>query len=159
MIKKKYKLVGVSGTFQPPLHAGHVTLIKKAFEVSEKVMIGVTSDEMTKHKTLSEKIPSFDERKQNILLFLKKNRFIERAIVIKLSDPFGPSIEDKGLEAIIVSEETLFMGKVINQKRKEKNLPPIDFIGIKMVLAEDGGPISSTRMRQEIIDKLGRIKK
>ncbi|NHI93231.1 MAG: pantetheine-phosphate adenylyltransferase [Candidatus Lokiarchaeota archaeon] len=159
MKNKRYKLVGVSGTFSPPLHSGHVTLISKAFEISEQVMIGLTTDEMTRHKTLNEKIPSYEIRKKNIIDFLTKKNLINRTIIIKLTDPYGPSIEDQGLEAIIVSTDTRYMDENINRKRKEKNLPPLDFVTIDMVLAKDGNPISSTRMRQGIIDEKGNLNK
>lgn len=158
MKNKKYKLVGVSGTFSPPLHSGHIALITKAFEVSEKVMIGITSDDMIKHKTLSEKIASYEIRKKNIADFLNKKNFSNRAFIVKLIDPYGPSIEDQGLEAIIVSQDTKYMDEKINGKRKEKNLPPLDFIAIEMVLAKDGKPISSTRMREGIIDQSGNLR-
>ena len=105
-MSKKYKLVGVSGTFSPPLHVGHEALIMKAFEVSERVMIGITIDEMTKHKTLASKIPPFNVRKQNVIDFLTKHDLLDRVFFIELRDAYGPSIEDKGLEAIIVSEDT-----------------------------------------------------
>ena len=158
MKNKKYKLVGVSGTFSPPLHSGHVALITKAFEVSERVMIGITADEMTRHKRLSEKIPPYETRKKNITDFLIKEKLKDRAIIVKLTDPYGPSIEDQGLEAIIVSLDTKYMDEKINGKRKEKKLPPLDFIAIDMVLAKDGKPISSTRMREGLIDESGNLK-
>jgi len=155
MGSKKYNLVGVSGTFSPPLHLGHVTLIKKAFEISEKVMIGITIDEMTKRKTLSNLIPPLKIRKENVLKFLKELGFTENAIIIDLKDSYGPAIEDQGLEAIIVSEDTLYMGQKINEKRAEKNLPPLDFVPITMILSKNGKPISSTRMRKNEIDEQG----
>ena len=158
MERKKYKLVGVSGTFSPPLHSGHIALITKGFEISEKIMIGLTADEMIKNKILSEKIPPYETRKKNISDFLSKNNLMNRAIIVKLTDPYGPSIEDQGLEAIIVSQDTKYMDEKINGKRKEKNLPPLDFVAIEMVLAKDGMPISSTRMRQGLIDETGNPK-
>ena len=39
--------VAVGGTFQP-LHDGHKTLLRKAFELSKNVDIGLTSDEMAR---------------------------------------------------------------------------------------------------------------
>ena len=157
MEKKKFKLVGVSGTFSPPLHLGHETLIKKAFEISEKVMIGITIDEMTKHKTLVNLIPTLKIRKENVINFLKEIGCSERAIIIDLKDSYGPAIEDQGLEAIIVSEDTLYMGEKINQKREEKNLHPLEFVPISMVLSKNGKPISSTRMRKKEIDEKGNL--
>ncbi|MHA1380307.1 MAG: phosphopantetheine adenylyltransferase [Candidatus Helarchaeota archaeon] len=155
---KKYSLVGISGTFGP-LHIAHEQLFKKAFEVSEKVMIGITADFMVKKKICAELISPFSERKKAIIAFLKEEGYFENAIFIKLKDIYGPAIEDSGLEAIIVSEETSFMEKKINDIRKERNLKPLDFIEVKLILAKDGKRISSTRIRKKEIDIYGNVLK
>ena len=51
------KLVGVAGTFGP-LHKGHEVLLRKAFEVGEKVLVALTTDEMHANKKYKEKIQS-----------------------------------------------------------------------------------------------------
>ena len=43
-VKRPFKLVGVAGTFDM-LHKGHKALLRKAFEVGERVVIGLTTDE------------------------------------------------------------------------------------------------------------------
>lgn len=155
-MKKKYSLVGFSGTFAP-LHIGHKNLLKKAFQVSNKVMIGITDDGMTKRKECAELIAPFSERKEKIINFLKEEGYFERTIFIKLTDAYGPAIEDSGLEALILSEETSYMGKKINEIRMERNLKPLDFVTVKLFLAKDGKRISSTRIRKKEIDPDGNI--
>ena len=40
----KFSLVAMGGTFDI-IHRGHLTLLANAFEISNKVIIGLTSDE------------------------------------------------------------------------------------------------------------------
>ena len=40
--------------------------------------------------------------------------------IVPIEDPFGPSIVDERLECIVVSEETMKGGNMVNDKRREK---------------------------------------
>jgi pantetheine-phosphate adenylyltransferase len=46
-MKAKFKVAAVGGTFDE-LHKGHRALLMKAFEVGEKVLIGLCLDEFVK---------------------------------------------------------------------------------------------------------------
>ncbi|MHA1299117.1 MAG: phosphopantetheine adenylyltransferase [Candidatus Helarchaeota archaeon] len=157
-MKKKYSLVGLAGTFGP-LHIAHKQLFRKAFEISEKVMIGITDDSMVKNKPLSELILPYSKRKEAIIKFLEEEGYLKNVIFIKLNDPYGPAIEDSGLEALVVSDETSYMEKKINDIRKKRNLKPLDFVSLKLILAKDGKRISSTRIRKKEIDVYGNVLK
>jgi len=74
-----------------------------------------------------------------------------------LNDPFGPTIYSKEIEGIIVSEETEPRAEEINRIRRAKSLRPLLIVCIIMVLAEDGKPIPSTRIRRQEVDRYGRI--
>jgi pantetheine-phosphate adenylyltransferase len=43
-VKKRFDLVATGGTFDE-IHAGHLALLSKAFELGKTVIIGITSDE------------------------------------------------------------------------------------------------------------------
>jgi pantetheine-phosphate adenylyltransferase len=150
MIHKKYKKVAVGGTFDK-FHQGHRLLIKKAFQVGDQVLIGVTSD---KFGGIKGEIEPCNVRMSNLNSLLEEQ---SNYIISRLDDPYGVTIDDETIDAIVVSPETEPTAFKINQLRGEKGMKPLDIITISMVLAEDGKPISSTRIRRGEIDKVGTI--
>jgi pantetheine-phosphate adenylyltransferase len=150
MKSNRYGKVAVGGTFDK-FHAGHQMLLEKAFEIADLVVIGVTSDEFGSKKG---KIEPCNIRMTNLrsLLQNKSNYTLSR-----LEDPYGTTLEDEELEAIMVSPETEPTALKINQIRKKRGLNPLDIITISMVMAEDGEPISSTRIRRGEINPRGYI--
>ncbi len=148
----RFKLVGVGGTFDI-LHRGHEKLLKKAFEIGERVVIGLTSDE-----TANKKVRPYKERKKVIKDFLKENKLLESCRIIELKDPLGPAADDKRMDAVVVSEETKFRADEINDIRRRKGLSPLKVVIIPLVLAEDSAPISSTRIKKGNIDRNGKLR-
>lgn len=148
--------VAVGGTFQY-FHDGHAKLIEKAFEIAKdgKVHIGLTSDEML-HKNHS--IDNYENRRNRLLKYIKKMGFPDNGYEItKLNDPFGPVLEEN-FDYIVVSPETYPVALKINQIREEKGKKPLEIVYVEYVMAEDGIPISSTRIEKGEIDRHGRIK-
>ena len=147
---KEYEKVAVGGTFDK-FHDGHKKLLSTAFELGNKIEIGVTSDEFG---GLKGDIDSFEDRKNNVeSFFSEKSNFN----VLSLDDPFGTTVFDEDFDAIVVSEETEPTAVKINEIRCSKGMNPLDIVVVSFVLAEDGVPISSTRIRRGEITKNGLI--
>jgi len=72
-----------------------------------------------------------------------------------LEDPYGTTIYDGDFEAIVVSEETEPTAVKINEIRISKGMKPLDIVVVSFVLAYDGNPISSTRIRSGEINQNG----
>jgi cytidyltransferase-like protein len=155
---KKFRKVAVGGTFDE-LHKGHRTLLVKAFEVGEKVLIGLCTDGFVKKMGKPHVTAPYETRLKELQAFLEKSSLSDKAEIIPLNDPYGKTLTDKCIEALVVSEETEKITVKINQKRSEKNLPPLKIITIRMVPAENCEPISTTRIRQGEIDREGHLLK
>ncbi|MDD5145946.1 MAG: phosphopantetheine adenylyltransferase [Candidatus Pacebacteria bacterium] len=151
MISKK---VVIGGTFDL-FHKGHEALLEKAFSLGN-VTIGLVSDKMAKI-TKKRKIESFSVRKNKILRFIKKELKLKTRI-LKINDKFGPTLKED-FDYIVVSPETYGTALMINREREKINKKLIEIVKIDFVLAEDGKPISSTRIFNGEINRQGKLQK
>lgn len=147
--------VVVGGTFDP-LHDGHKALLKRACELSNGggLFIGLTSDMMAKNK--SHKVDDYRIRYDAVMEFTSAQGI--KPEIIKLDDPYGPTLHDD-FDYIVVSPETHPTALKINEIRREKGLKPIEIVLVDYVLADDGLPISSTRISRGEIDEHGKVLK
>ncbi len=147
----KYNKVAVGGTFDH-FHKGHEKLLNEAFKIGHNVLIGVTSDEFGGEKG---KIDPCSKRMSELEEFLK--RFESNYIVKRLEEPYGPTIYDPEIDAIVVSSETKPTAEKINEIRENKGMKPLEIFTIDWVLADDGKPVSSSRIRDGEIDRDGKV--
>lgn len=153
---KKYKKVAVGGTFDE-LHKGHKALIDKAFEIGEKVVIGLSSDEFVSKMGKPHITATYAERLNELEAFLEKFGLAKRTEIVPLNDTYGLTISGKGLDALVVSKETESIADKINKIRAGTGLPPLEIVTISMVPAENCVPISTTRIRRGEIDRNGHL--
>ena len=145
----------MGGTFDI-IHRGHLTLLSSAFEISDKVIIGLTSDEFAAKKG---KIPNnkYEQRLDNLKKIISKDFPNISFQISKLDNDFGPAVLEKEVEALIVSDETSNQGNILNELRLAKNLPPVQIIVVPMFMAKDGTRISTTRIKNSEIDSEGNL--
>ena len=151
----KFSLIAMGGTFDI-IHRGHLTLLENAFEISDKVIIGLTSDEFIQKKGKTP-IHKYDERLKNLISVIFHKFPNTNFEISQLNNDFGPAVLEKDVQALVVSGETSNQGNVLNQLRAERNLPPVDVIVVPMFLAKDGARISSTRIKNSEIDSDGNL--
>jgi len=155
---RKFRKVAVGGTFDE-FHKGHRTLLLKAFEVGEQVVVGLCSDEFVKRMGKPHSTASYKQRLEDLKRFLSEHGFLERAEIIPLNDPYGVTLSKDCVEALVVSRETEPRALEINLKREKLGLPPLHIIVIEMVPSENHAPISTTRIRRGEIDREGHLLK
>jgi len=153
---REYAVVAMGGTFDV-LHRGHRKLLRQAFNVGRKVMIGVTTDEFARTLHKPHKFDEYSKRTKDLERLLSRWGVLSRATIVPLYDKFGPSIRDPHIDAIVVSRRTMGTANEINARRKANGLKPIAVDPIDLILADDRRPISSTRIRRGRINREGRL--
>ena len=151
---RRYHTVATGGTFDR-LHKGHEALLSKSFEVGERVVVGVTSDAFALREGKRPDQP-FEERVRRLRQHLDGSYPGRTYRLTKLDDYFGPGIASAEVEAIVVSSDTSKRVDLANRLRAEKGFPPLKVVTVEFVMAADGKPISSTRIRAGEIDEAGR---
>lgn len=145
--------VALGGTFEP-LHEGHKKLIDVAIRLGGKdVTIGITSDRMARARIRS--VLPFSIRAENVRRYVLRKYGFEPEIV-KITNPYGKTLE-VDFEYLVVSPETYEMALKINKKREELGKRKITIVKVDWIMAEDGKPISSTRIKKGEIDRYGSI--
>ena len=154
----RFRKVAVGGTFDE-LHRGHKALLEQAFEIGDKVVIGLSSDEFVSKMSKPHKTASYNERLKELLAFVAEKGYAGKVEVVPLNDAYGLTISGKGLEALVVSKETEKTAEKINEVRVKAGLSPLKIVAVEMVPAENCTPISTTRIRSGEIDRNGHLLK
>lgn len=156
MINKiQYKLLALGGTFDH-FHVGHEGFILFAAEIAESLIIGITSQNMTRAKEYSELIQPLHVRKQAVRHFCKIHNI--KAQVITLEDPYGPTIEENKIQAIACTKDTIAGAEKINEIREKLRLPELP-IHVHTLLKDSEGSktISAERIRAGEISRTGTV--
>ena len=151
----RFKLVALGGTFDI-VHRGHLELLKGAFSISSKVIIGLTSDEFAR-KRGKDPEHNYSQRYKKLEDVIKENFPNSKYEISKLDNDFGPAVLEKEVEALVVSDETAQKGTDLNNLRAQRHAPPVEVIVIPLTLAKDGTRISTTRIKKSEIDSDGNI--
>jgi pantetheine-phosphate adenylyltransferase len=157
-MQKKFGTVAVGGTFDE-FHKGHRALLLRAFDVGDRVLIGVSDDSLVQRMMKPHVVATYEVRVEEVKGFLRKNGLLDRATIVPLCDSYGVTLTSEDLQGLVVSRETESVATEINRKRKATGLPPLEIIVIDMIPAENHVPISTTRIREMEIDHEGHMLK
>jgi len=70
-------------------------------------------------------------------------------------DPFGPTITDETITALVISAETRSGGKAVNAKRAEKEWAPLDIFEVDVLGAEEeDGTVTQGKVDETFQGKL-----
>jgi phosphopantetheine adenylyltransferase len=154
-----------------------------------RLMVGITGDELLKNKKYAEYLKSWDERQRDVVNFFRSILYFTRSNAgekletctfnepgpngraihtklgpitlecVEIQDPFGPTITDESITALVVSGETRSGGRAVNEKRTEKGWHALEVFEVDVLDAQEyeGGStktedfackISSTAIRK-----------
>lgn len=151
----KYNLVVCGGTFDH-LHKGHESFLRAALSLSNKLLLGITSNVYIRQNKKSSTIQLYAERKHAVVEFLKKEHALNRVAIAPIDTVFYPDAwETLPIEAIIITEDTKEGAEIINAQRKQKRLHVLDVVTIPLQPDDIGIKISSTHIRDGIINMQG----
>lgn len=154
----KYGKICLGGTFDLPLHKGHRLLLMWASLLGDSVLVAMRSDRYLRENPKPHPVAPYQERERAVSEFM--DRFGSCYDIKPLEgNVYNPGLVTGGsdVDAIIVSEETVAGAEEINAARKESGLSPLYVEKIRLVRAEDGERVSSTRIREGKIDEKGRL--
>ncbi|MCJ1471774.1 hypothetical protein MMC13_000415 [Lambiella insularis] len=166
--------------------------------VERVLTIGITGDELLRNKKYAELLESFEEREKAVCHFLSAIISFEKpgsairqserhmndgpngkaihhtfadGLTIKcveISDPYGPTITDESISALVVSGETRSGGKAVNEKRSEKGWSQLAVFEIDVLdagspddaleqLSNFQSKVSSTEVRRRLHEKISNV--
>ena len=150
-----YQYGVLGGTFDD-LHSGHKLLLSTASTLChEKVLIGITHEDLLRKKKLVELLQPYDQRKATVYKFLSIINPKLSVEIVPISDPIGPSGTDPDLELLIVSKETEGAVGIINNARVQRGLNELQSYCVDLVTpTEASEKLSSSSLRKEMLGKL-----
>lgn len=147
----------MGGTFDI-IHDGHMAMLKTAFQDSDLVTIGLTTDDRASDPRERDITP-IKERFSNLkdICLTYSNIFNCDFEIKKIDNSYGGAV-DTNADAIVISpeEKTLDRAREINKKRTNNDLDRLQIIQAPMIRDYKGRKISSTNIHNNEIDKHGR---
>ncbi|XP_025096576.1 bifunctional coenzyme A synthase-like isoform X2 [Pomacea canaliculata] len=158
-VLKTYKNVVLGGTFDR-LHNGHKVLLSTSSLLCEqKLTVGVTNKDMIKSKILKELIEPVESRMSSVSHFVHDIKPSLNIKTVAIEDIYGPTTVYPDFECLVVSQETIKGGDMINAERVKKGMKPLEIVIVDLVqdtchAPEEEDKVSSSSQRRRLLGEL-----
>lgn len=110
-----------------------------------ELVVGVTGAAMLTKKKRADAIAPYADRERGVAEFLAAADPSLDARLVELADPFGPTVAEEAVDAILVSSETIPGARKINEMRAGKGWAPLDVLVSRR---SESASMSSTFLRE-----------
>lgn len=152
--QRRHWWVGLGGTFDH-FHEGHEAFLEFAAKQGENLMIGITAQHLTSSKPYAQTIEPFRVRAKNVTNWCKKYQVTHE--IVQLFDLYGPTLEDKRIQALAVTEETVSGADTINHTRVAANMKELPVYICPMLPNELGKPLHADQIRSGTANRSGLV--
>lgn len=108
-------------------------LTMQAMSASQQTVVGVSGEALLQKKKLKELLQPLVVRMKNVQFIMQLINPNVSHDIFELVDPFGPTITNAAIEAIVASEETISGCKKINDIRQQSQMSPLAILLIHTV--------------------------
>ncbi|KAK8889730.1 hypothetical protein M9Y10_034484 [Tritrichomonas musculus] len=129
------------------LHYGHKLLITAGVILCNKYLI-IGVNRATSKKSHHELIEPFEDRASSCLNFVFK---LNQDLIVRIEvidDVAGPTGYLPNIDLLVLSQETIKGGDMVNEIRKQKGLQPIAYAPIPLITLMTGSRLSSSYLRE-----------
>lgn len=145
--------------------------------------VGITGDELLRNKMFAEYMQSWGDRMEWVLDFLvgildfsppEKGSLVWGSVpdsggkvfkvsllgphidikCVEISDPFGPTITDESISALVISAETRSGGAAVNEKRRGKGWAELEVFEVDVLDAGEEGDDESRAVKEDFASKI-----
>lgn len=149
----------------------------------QRLIVGISGDELLQKKQFLEYISPWTERQGEVLEFVASiinftpdlkpretsvqdgkdigHRTVMTRITpsftlecVEIADPYGPTVTDESISALVVSAETRSGGRAVNAKREEKDWASLEVFEVDVLDTEDEARDASTTFEQDFAGKI-----
>lgn len=152
MHHKPHRVVGLGGTFDH-FHAGHEKLLLFASELGDRLIIGITVQNLTQTKNYPKTIQDFELRQRQVAQFCRRHHI--KAETFPLKDVYGPTLEGSEIKALAVTQETTRGADQINQTRTHLGLRPLPVYICDYFIAQNDQPLHAEAIRAGQLNRQG----